>query len=111
MGYFLKNRQIPSGSTGVGLPVGGTNVRPPEPVSGIIRFNTDSGGFIEYYNQEINSWVNLNQQGGYGNANVAAFLESNPTMYIRINGYVSASGNVYGNYIICLLYTSDAADE
>ena len=100
MGYFLKNRQIPSGSTGVGLPVGGTNVRPPEPVSGIIRFNTDNGGFIEYYNQEINSWVNLNQQGGYGNANVADFLESNPTMFIRINGYVSASGNVYGNYIV-----------
>jgi hypothetical protein len=98
MGYFLKNRQIPSGSTGVVLPTGGNVVRPTDPVDGAIRFNTDNDGFIEYYNNGV--WVNLNQQGGYSNANVVGFLESGNSVYIAITGNISTSGNITGNYII-----------
>lgn len=93
MGYFLKNRQIPTGSTGVGLPVGNTAIRPTDPVTGIIRFNTDTGGFVEYYN-EANGWVNLNKQGGYSNANVVGFLQSGNSVSINV------TGNITGNYII-----------
>jgi len=49
MGYFVKSRQLQSGSTGVVLPVGTTSNRPVNPLTGLIRYNTSSGG-IEYYN-------------------------------------------------------------
>jgi hypothetical protein len=50
MGYFVKNRQLQSGSTGVVLPTGGSADRPDHPTFGLIRYNTDSSGFIEFYN-------------------------------------------------------------
>lgn len=52
MGYFVKNRELQSGSSGVVLPAGGAAVRPDNPVFGMIRFNTDSG-FCEFYNGSI----------------------------------------------------------
>jgi hypothetical protein len=99
MGYFLKNRQVPTGSTGVGLPVGNSQIRPTEPVNGIIRFNTDGGGYVEYYN-EASGWINITQQGGYSNANVVSFLESGNSLYINITGNISTTGNVKANYFI-----------
>jgi hypothetical protein len=56
MGYFLKNRQLQSGSTGVVLPTGSSATRPDNPVFGMIRFNTDSG-FCEFFNGTI--WQNM----------------------------------------------------
>lgn len=50
MGYFVKNRQLQSGSTGVVLPTGDSADRPDHPTFGLIRYNTDSSGFIEFYN-------------------------------------------------------------
>jgi hypothetical protein len=49
MGYFVKNRRLQSGSTGVVLPTGSTAQRPTAPVFGLIRYNTDSGGFVEFF--------------------------------------------------------------
>ena len=49
MGYFVKNRQLQSGSSGVVLPSGGSAVRPLAPVFGLMRFNTDLAG-IEFFN-------------------------------------------------------------
>jgi hypothetical protein len=49
MGYFVKNRRLQSGSTGVILPTGSSATRPDSPVFGLIRYNTDSG-FVEYFN-------------------------------------------------------------
>lgn len=49
MGYFVKNRQLQSGSTGVVLPTGSTATRPDNPNFGLIRYNTDTG-FVEYFN-------------------------------------------------------------
>lgn len=48
MGYYVKNRRLESGSSGVVLPAGGTVSRPDAPTFGLIRFNTDSG-LIEFF--------------------------------------------------------------
>jgi hypothetical protein len=52
MGYFVKNRRIESGSTGVVIPTGSAAQRPDYPVFGMIRYNTDLG-FCEFYNGSI----------------------------------------------------------
>jgi hypothetical protein len=49
MGYFVKNRQLQSGSTGVVLPTGSSATRPDSPVFGLIRYNTDLVA-VEYFN-------------------------------------------------------------
>jgi hypothetical protein len=48
MGYFVKNRQLQSGSTGVVLPTGSSADRPDAPTFGVIRYNTDLGD-VEYF--------------------------------------------------------------
>ena len=50
MGYFVKNRQLQSGSSGVVLPTGSSAQRPDNPAFGLIRYNTDSSGFVEFFN-------------------------------------------------------------
>ena len=52
MGYFVKNRRLQSGSTGVVLPTGSSANRPDSPVFGLIRYNTDSG-YVEYFNGTV----------------------------------------------------------
>jgi hypothetical protein len=49
MGYYVKNRVLQSGSTGVVLPVGSSAERPANPVAGLVRFNTDTNT-MEYFN-------------------------------------------------------------
>jgi hypothetical protein len=49
MGYFVKNRRLQSGSSGVVLPAGGTALRPDAPRFGLIRYNTDTTS-VEYFN-------------------------------------------------------------
>jgi hypothetical protein len=49
MGYFVKNRRLQSGSSGVVLPAGGSATRPLSPRFGLIRYNTDTG-LVEYFN-------------------------------------------------------------
>ena len=60
MGYFVKNRRLQSGSTGVVLPTGSAAERPDAPTFGMIRFNTDSG-FCEFYNGTV--WQNFGTGG------------------------------------------------
>jgi len=60
MGYYLKNRRLQSGSSGVVLPTGSAANRPDYPVFGMIRYNTDSG-FCEFYNGTI--WQNMGVGG------------------------------------------------
>jgi hypothetical protein len=60
MGYFVKNRQLQSGSSGVVLPTGSSATRPDFPHFGMIRFNTDTG-FCEFYNGNI--WQNMGVGG------------------------------------------------
>jgi hypothetical protein len=60
-GFFVKNRRLQSGSSGVVLPSGSTSQRPDYPVFGLIRYNTDSG-FIEYFDGTI--FQSLSTGGG-----------------------------------------------
>jgi hypothetical protein len=49
MGYFVKNRALQSGSSGVVLPAGGSALRPVAPIFGLIRYNTDLAA-VEFFN-------------------------------------------------------------
>ena len=49
MGYFVKNRIIPSASSSIAVPSGGSASRPVAPVFGSFRFNTDIGA-LEVFN-------------------------------------------------------------
>jgi len=60
MGYFVKNRQLQSGSTGVVLPTGSSANRPDNAAFGMIRYNTDSG-LVEFFNGS--SWTTLSTGG------------------------------------------------
>jgi hypothetical protein len=60
MGYFVKNRQLQSGSSGVVLPAGNSAIRPDNAVFGMIRFNTDLG-LVEFYNGSV--WSTLSSSG------------------------------------------------
>jgi stress response protein SCP2 len=60
MGYFVKNRRLQSGSTGVVIPTGSAAERPDAPVFGMIRFNTDSG-LVEFYNGTV--WQTMSAGG------------------------------------------------
>jgi hypothetical protein len=60
MGYFVKNRRLQSGSSGVVLPTGSAAQRPDSPNFGMIRYNTDSG-LVEFYNGSI--WSTLSTGG------------------------------------------------
>jgi len=60
MGYFVKNRRLQSGSSGVVMPTGSAAQRPDSPNFGMIRYNTDSG-LVEYFNGTI--WDYLSPGG------------------------------------------------
>ena len=76
MGYFVKNRQLQSGSSGVRLPVGSAADRPDYPVFGMIRYNTTSG-FCEFYNGTI--WQSFGT-GGTVNYTVDSFIGDGSTV-------------------------------
>ena len=61
MGYFLKNRKIPSGTTGTAIPTGTTAERPGYPVPGYTRYNTDTNG-MEFWNGS--TWKTFSTSGG-----------------------------------------------
>jgi hypothetical protein len=60
MGYFVKNRRLQSGSSGVVMPTGSAAQRPDSPNFGMIRYNTDSG-LVEFYNGS--SWLTISTGG------------------------------------------------
>jgi hypothetical protein len=60
MGYYVKNRRLQSGSSGVVLPTGSAATRPSNPTFGMIRYNTDSG-LVEFFNGSI--WSTLSTGG------------------------------------------------
>lgn len=75
MGYFVKNRQLQSGSTAVILPAGSSSQRPDAPVFGAIRYNTDLAA-VEFFNGTI--FIEL-AQGGAINYVVDSFTGDGST--------------------------------
>jgi hypothetical protein len=59
MGRMAKNTEIKTGSTGIRIPVGNTAERPATPVTGQLRFNTDTGRF-EFYDA---AWKDVSSRG------------------------------------------------
>lgn len=60
MGYFVKNRRLQSGSSGVVMPTGSAAQRPDSPNFGMIRYNTDSG-LVEFFNGTL--WLSVSTGG------------------------------------------------
>ena len=60
MGFYVKNRRLQSGSTGVVLPTGSSATRPEYPTLGMIRYNTDVGA-VEFFNGT--TWNTLSAGG------------------------------------------------
>jgi len=76
MGYYLKNRRLQSGSSGVVLPAGSAAERPDYPVFGMIRYNTTSN-FCEFYNGT--DWFTFGT-GGTVNYTVDSFTGDGSTV-------------------------------
>lgn len=60
MGYFVKNRRLQSGSSGVVLPAGTSAQRPLAPKFGLIRYNIDLAA-VEFFNGSL--FVQLSAAG------------------------------------------------
>jgi hypothetical protein len=86
MGYFVKNRRLQSGSTGVVLPTGTAANRPLHPGFGMIRYNTDSG-LVEFFNGTI--WDSLSPSGSI-NYNVDDFTGNGSQTVFTMSAAVSA---------------------
>jgi hypothetical protein len=87
MGYFLKNREIPSGSTSTRLPYGSTADRPDSPVFGSFRYNTSIGG-LEYFDGTVYKTVST---AGEANIVVDNFTGDNSTLTFTLS---TAASNV-----------------
>jgi len=59
MGRMAKNTEIKTGSTGIRIPTGTTAERPSTPVTGQLRYNTDTSRF-EFYDT---GWKDVSSRG------------------------------------------------
>jgi hypothetical protein len=75
MGYYVKNRRTPSGSSSIVIPSGGTAVRPASPTFGSFRYNTDLGQ-MEFFNGTVFTQL----QSGDSNLSVDSFTGDGSTL-------------------------------
>jgi hypothetical protein len=90
MGYFVKNRRLQSGSSGVVLPSGGSALRPDAPRFGLIRYNTDLGA-VEFFNGS--AFVQLGAAGAI-TYTVDNFTGDGSTLTFALSGSVSGDDQV-----------------
>ena len=90
MGYFVKNRRLQSGSSGVVLPAGGSALRPDAPRFGLIRYNTDLGA-VEFFNGSV--FVELGAAGAI-NYTVDNFIGDGSTLTFALSASVSGDEQV-----------------
>ena len=88
MGYYVKNRRLQSGSTGVRLPVGSANDRPEYPTFGMIRYNTDSAS-VEFYDGSI--WSALSAAGAISYTVDSFNADGSTTVFVMSIAEASAS--------------------
>ena len=90
MGYFVKNRQLQSGSSGVVLPTGTSNNRPTNPFFGTIRYNTTVPA-VEYF--DGTQWLYLLSNSG-SIYTVDAFTGDGSTTVYTMSVQVSAAAQI-----------------
>ena len=90
MGYFVKNRRLQSGSTGVVLPSGGSATRPLAPAFGLIRFNIDTG-YVEFFNGV--QYVNLATSGAL-TYTIDSFTGDNSQTVFTMSQQVSSASQI-----------------
>ena len=90
MGYFVKNRRLQSGSSGVVLPAGGSALRPDAPRFGLIRYNTDLGS-VEFFNGT--AFVQLGAAGAI-TYTVDNFIGDGSTLTFALSASVSGDDQV-----------------
>ena len=90
MGYFVKNRRLQSGSSGVVLPAGGSALRPDAPRFGLIRYNTDLGA-VEFFNGS--AFVQLGAAGAI-TYTVDNFIGDGSTLTVALSASVSGDDQV-----------------
>ena len=90
MGYFVKNRRLQSGSSGVVLPAGGSALRPDAPRFGLIRYNTDLGA-VEFFNGS--AFVQLGAAGAI-TYTLDNFIGDGSTLTFALSASVSGDDQV-----------------
>jgi hypothetical protein len=90
MGYFVKNRRLQSGSSGVVIPSGGSATRPLAPSFGLIRFNIDTG-YVEFFNGI--QYVNLANSGAL-NYTIDSFTGNDSQTVFTMSQQVSSASQI-----------------
>jgi len=90
MGYFVKNRVVPSGSSSIIIPSGGTAVRPASPQFGAFRYNTDLGA-MEFFNGTVFKQL---LSSGDGSLTVDSFTGDGSTLTFSLSVTASAADQV-----------------
>jgi hypothetical protein len=90
MGYFVKNRQLKSGSSSVVVPSGDTSDRPSSPVFGSFRYNT-AIGTLEFFNGTVFKPVSI---AGEVTVTVDTFTGDGSTTVFALSQVVSADPQV-----------------
>ena len=99
MGRMAKNTEIKTGSTGIRIPTGTTAERPSTPVTGQLRYNTDTSRF-EFYDtgwRDVSSrgFLSITKDSFTGDGSTLAFtMSTTPNAATGIPVYV---GNVHQN--------------
>lgn len=99
MGRMAKNTEIKTGSTGIRIPTGTTAERPSTPVTGQLRYNTDTSRF-EFYDtgwRDVSSrgFLSITKDSFTGDGSTLSFtMSTTPNAATGIPVYV---GNVHQN--------------
>lgn len=100
MGYFVKNRQLRSGSTSVVVPTGDSADRPTSPVFGSFRYNTDIGS-LEFFNGTvfkpvgIGGELNIDVYTETGDGSTVTFTIGNTTEITANDQVIVFVGSIY----------------
>ena len=100
MGYFVKNRQLQSGSSSIVVPVGDSSNRPEAPVFGSFRYNTDIGT-LEFFNGTtfkqvgLGGELNVDVYSAVGDGSTTTFVIGNTTVISADDQVIVFVGSIY----------------
>lgn len=105
MGYFVKNRQLRSGSTSVVVPTGDSADRPTSPVFGSFRYNTDIGS-LEFFNGTVFKSVGV---GGELNVEVYSFTGDGSTTTFSLTNTLAITADDQVTVFVGSIYQQPTA--